>query len=318
MYENNTETLKAFLNDNAKMDISIPVSESGEHFVRILKVKEETTFGHQPYISVYASGFSRCEPCIKNYSLLGVWGGDFIHTKNYSYVLGLESEYSSFKSLFKLFDGFHESQDYGEITAMAEQRFSDAMLLSDDEKADISSDVKRSAQRHLICGDDTDEAGKKDLAKAFKDYCSKSSFMLGDELFEPDILWMNIKIRFLDEKERLITSLLHKRAVRLYAIEDQKRDLPAPIAAAREIYRSVKDAGKMVTITAELGGKEFSFKLNKSELLYGDHTYYLYNAQPLAVRNEMQKFGGNLRADMIKEISFRKKILYCVNQEATD
>lgn len=311
MHENNADALRAFLNNDAETDISMPISESGEDFVRILKVKETTTFNHQPYISVYASAFSRRESCIQNYSFLGVWGRGFIHTKDYSYVLGLKLEYSSFKSLFKLFDGFQESQNFFEIVEMAELRFPDAMLLSDDEKANISSDIQKNAQQRIICGDDTDEMGKKDLVKAFKDYCNKSFFTLGDELFEPAILWLDTKIEFLMKKEPLIKSLLHKRAVCLHAIADQKQNLPALIAAAREIYQSVKEAGKKVTITAELGGKEFHFKLNKSELLRGNHTYYLYNAQPAAVRNEMEKISGNLPADMIKEITFRKKILYC-------
>ena len=312
MYENNADAMKAFLNDETKMDIIMPISDLRDHFVRILKVSEMTTFSHHPYTSLYESEFSLYEPRIKQYSFLGVWDGDFIHTKDRSCILGCRSEFANFRDLFKLVEDTQEPRNFLEIVADAEQQLPDAMVLSDDEKANISDNVKSIAQRRIICGDDTDEMRAHDFAKAFKDYYAhrKAHLNLGDEVFEPEELWKALKLEFLDEKESLAKSFLHDRAACAYAIEQQQRNLPPLIAAAREIYRSVKDAGKMVTVTAELSGKEFKFKLNKSELLYGDPTYYLYNAQPVDVRNEMESISNSLRADMIKEISFRKDVLY--------
>ena len=134
---------------------------------------------------------------------------------------------------------------------------------------------------------------------------------------EPKELAAEVAEEYLNrEKETAIRALTHELE---YSQELTRylRDIPKAIKCAREIYHAIPDGAKTVNVTINVGNDQLSGKITANSMLVGEPKYYTFGITPAPVREEWEDALGDcvFRADQVKEIRYKGKIIYQKKEE---
>lgn len=134
---------------------------------------------------------------------------------------------------------------------------------------------------------------------------------------EPKELAAEVAEEYLNrEKETAIRALTHELE---YSQELTRylRDVPKVIKCAREIYHAIPDGAKTVNVTINVGNDQLSGKITANSMLVGEPKYYTFGITPAPVREEWEDALGDcvFRADQVKEIRYKGKIIYQKKEE---
>lgn len=135
---------------------------------------------------------------------------------------------------------------------------------------------------------------------------------------EPKEFAAEVAMEYLKCNKDAAVYALTNEAIYKQELERYQSNIPERVKCARDIFHSIPNSAKTVSITINIGDEQLSSKIAANSLLVGEPTYYTFGISPAHVQEEWETALGDctFRADQVEEIRYRGKVVYRKGENA--
>lgn len=321
--ENYINELVEFLNDDAltEMEIQTEFGED-ERFETFIKLKRTSPRAGKPMLCVYGVPTHRKDMCIaEKYILMGVW------LKDRQRLVICNPDGYMFDCLYTpdwripVLEDCCWRPTYENELLKQEQAIRTKLEKEVSVKVGGKDDYRwsRAIVSCIITGKEEYPANA--LRSSFhtfdEDYRKQDRMNKLWMVIEPEEFAVEVAVEYLKRRKDAAVYALANEGIYKQELERYQSNIPERVKCARNIYHSIPDGAKTVSITINVGDEQLSGKIAADSLLVGESDYYTFGISPAPVQKEWEDaLGGcTFQADQVEEIRYRGKVIYQKKKE---
>ena len=317
--ENYINELVEFLNDDERTEAEIQTEfGDNEWFETFVKVRRTSPRAGRPMLCVYGVPTHRKDMCIaEKYILMGVW------LKDRQRLVICNPDGYMFDCLYTPDFRIPILEDCCWRPTYENELLKQEQAIRAKLKKEVSVEVgeeddyrwSRAIVSYVITGKALSypaDAFDSSLRAFNDDYRGQDKMSKLWMVIEPEEFAAEVAMEYLKHRKDAAVYALTNELVYSQELVRYQKDIPPCVRCAREIYHSIPDGAKTVSITINVGDEQLSSKITADSLLVGEPTYYTFGISPAPVQKEWETVLGDctFRADQVEEIRYRGKIIY--------